>query len=184
MATAADLLTGLRFALSIAIFLVTAAGILPATSVLVAAAWLTDLLDGRLARRAKGETRLGSLDPIVDALVGVAIIAGLARAGSLAVGVAVIVIGGLGAWYLMTRIVTLLMILQALAYATLFWHFYQQQTDLWWVSVGVAMFITAVDARRLFSSILPVFFGGFRRLVLGDDARSEVRSVDVAEDEA
>ena len=46
---------------------------LPIVVLLIIACWVTDVLDGKLARQSKEPTRLGNLDPIVDWVLSVSV---------------------------------------------------------------------------------------------------------------
>jgi phosphatidylglycerophosphate synthase len=66
LGSVADLLTLMRLAAAPALAAAIAAGRLGLAAALLAAAWLTDALDGWAARASRRRTRLGGIDLVVD----------------------------------------------------------------------------------------------------------------------
>lgn len=81
VARAADTLTAVRVPLAVLLALVLAAERLMSGVVILICAWITDTLDGILARRAPGMTRLGLWDAYADGAVAVGLMAGLVWGG-------------------------------------------------------------------------------------------------------
>ncbi len=80
----ADALTIIRFSIALVIVylgVVEGATAFPHVVMLVVLAWVTDGLDGPLARRAKGRTRLGRFDFLIDVALTWASFAYLTLAG-------------------------------------------------------------------------------------------------------
>lgn len=80
----ADVLTLIRLAIAVLIVylgITAGAAAFPHVIVLVVVAWITDGLDGPLARRAKGRTRLGKIDFLIDVALTWASFAYLTLAG-------------------------------------------------------------------------------------------------------
>ncbi|UCC61700.1 MAG: CDP-alcohol phosphatidyltransferase family protein [Anaerolineae bacterium] len=104
--TLADLLTAVRFCLAGFILWLGVKGgaeALPAVVVTLILCWLTDLLDGPLARRdpSKRRTWIGDRDLEVDMSVGLAVLAYLTLAGYLALKAAIgyVVVCAAMLWY-------------------------------------------------------------------------------------
>jgi phosphatidylglycerophosphate synthase len=129
-------------------------------AVLLSAAWMTDLADGRLARRAASATRLGPWDPIADATVGMGVLVGLIVAGRVGI-VPWLVIGGvLFAGFIVTRNLALGMVVQALAYGLFIVELAIDAPHALWMPGATAAVIGIADAGRFVDEILPNFFSG------------------------
>ena len=81
LARTADVLTLARLAIAPVLVAALAAEQRGTAAALLAAAWLTDALDGRAARASDVPTRLGGADLLVDTAVGAGALLGLALAG-------------------------------------------------------------------------------------------------------
>ena len=83
VARTADHLTLSRIPLAAILVVVISSGRLaPAAGILILC-WITDTLDGILARRAPGMTRLGAWDPFVDGVVALGLMVGMVFGGYL-----------------------------------------------------------------------------------------------------
>lgn len=161
MAVAADALTAVRVPLAFGIALVIGLGdAIAAGAILLAVAWLSDVADGRLARRSAGHTALGPWDPIVDALVGLGVLLGLAVAERVMIFPWLPLAAVLLAAFLVTRNLALGMVLQAVAYGLLIVELAVDAPGALWVLGITAAVIGVLDARRLVEVVLPTFFSG------------------------
>lgn len=145
----ADVLTTARLGLALALPVVLGTGRLTVAAVLVSTAWISDILDGRLARSSAGEGRLGRWDLTADTAVGAGVLVGLTVAGELPVWYAVAALLVLGAWFLRTENFAGSMLLQLAGYVPLLWILWSEQTDWWWLPFVTAFLIGIVDWRRL-----------------------------------
>ncbi|NNK92457.1 MAG: CDP-alcohol phosphatidyltransferase family protein [Acidimicrobiia bacterium] len=169
----ADLLTLGRMALAPVIAVVVGADNLAAGVVVLIAAWLTDLADGRLARLRPGTSHLGAWDPLADAAIGAGLLAGLSASGRVTPVFAGIFIVVLGGGLVVLRNLALGMLLQAVAYAFLFGALWNDAREWFWALVIAVVPIAVIDGARLVRVILPDFFGGVRKLVPGDATPTE-----------
>lgn len=153
----ADALTATRLALTVPLFFAAGTDWLEPVAVIVTLAWWTDVFDGRLARLAPGNTRLGSWGPFADAAIGSALLAGLIVAGTPVVwglvGVALLVA------FVRTTNPAWCMLLQAVAYAV-FMSRLTMDTAGWLIPpVVTAMAILVINRDRLFGERLPFASG-------------------------
>lgn len=130
----------------------------PAT-LLLAAAWWSDFLDGHLARRADGDTRLGKWDLGVDTVVGGAAVVGLVGGGHIGwmwgVGV-----GVMGAGFVVTHNPALGMLVQAVGYGVVLWISASHSTGGLTVAVLTIVAILILNRSRFARWVLPTFFQG------------------------
>lgn len=159
LARAADGLTLLRVFIAIALALLVWLGEWPAVAMALAAAWLSDLLDGRLARAAGGGTRLGNWDMTVDTLVGAGLIVGLIAHGTLpdVVGFPALVV--FGVLHAMGNVAAS-MLLQLTGYLPTLLLLWQDRPTVWWLPFAVMVLAAAIDWRRLFLINIPAFIRG------------------------
>lgn len=156
---AADALTASRALVSIPLALVTTRGKWAATAVLLCAAWWSDFLDGRLARRAAAPTRLGDWDLTADTVVGAGLVVGLVAGGHLPLLWGVVA-ALFGAGFILTGNEAHSMLLQAMGYGPALWLI-AGTTVAGSALVGVTLAsIAIVDCSRLFEYVLPSFFAG------------------------
>ena len=159
-AVIADALTASRILLAMLLAIAIAMGSLPRAVLILVIAWLTDLLDGRLARAADEPTRLGDWDFRVDVGLGVAILVGLMLDGVASSWLVIAVIAVLAGLTIMTGNPAPSMLLLAFAYGWFLWILLDRRPSLWWLpfaSIGVLLMI---DWKRFFRVILPAFFRG------------------------
>lgn len=158
----ADALTMSRALLGVVLALVLVRGSLTPAAVMLSMAWLTDFADGRVARAARGRTRLGAFDLSADTLVGVGVLVGMAGSGAVPWPVAAIALPVLGGGYVLLRNEALAMSLQAIAYGAFLWRLWTEGSAWVWVPVLTVAVIAILDRRRFTGIVLPRFFGGVR----------------------
>lgn len=171
LARAADALTAARFVAAVAVVPLLASGRLSLVALLVSLSWLSDLVDGRLARASGHVTRLGPFDLTADTIFGGAIVVGLMAAGHLPLLIgtgSIIVFGGL----FITGNVAASMILQLTGYIPLLNVLWGEKPAIWWLPYAAAGFAAAIDWRRLVSTNVPAFLDG----VLGPLVKGRVAS--------
>lgn len=161
VALLADALTTSRFvlALLIAAWLGFADG-LTAGALILTVAWITDYADGTLARRSGGGTVMGTWDPVADATVGLGLIVGLAISGRIGPFPWLVVAAVLMAAFLVTRNLSLGMVLQAVAYGLLIVELAMDAPGSLWMLGATAAVIGVADGRRFAEVVLPTFFSG------------------------
>ncbi len=160
LALTADGLTGLRALLAIPLFWATAVENYPVAAGLLAVAWWSDFLDGRMARRATTPTKLGAWDPLCDALIGTALLGGLLSSGVVGVVpwglIGLVLLVAFISW----RNLSLGMLLQALAYAFFLANVWTAEPGWMVVLAGTIALILIFDWRRFTTEVLPTFFAG------------------------
>ena len=160
LALAADGLTALRALVAVPLFWATAAEAYSVGAALLAVAWWSDFLDGRLARRTTVPTRLGPWDAVFDALIGVALLGGLVGSGVVGFmpwGVLGLILLAAFLWW---RNLSLGMLLQALAYAFFLAQVWTEEPLWMLVLTGTILVILILDWRRFTTEVLPTFFAG------------------------
>jgi hypothetical protein len=160
LALGADALTAGRALLAPVLASLVAAGRLSAAAVGLGVAWLSDALDGRLARASGGHSRLGNWDFPADVAVGGGILAGLALAGVVPMPLALLILVGLGSGFLALRNPALGMVVQAFGYGAFLWRLWVEREPAGWVPVLVAAGIGILERRRFIHVVLPSFFRG------------------------
>lgn len=155
----ADALTVSRGLAALALIPLVWTEMWPVVGVVLSSAWLSDFLDGRLARGSGGRTRLGHWDVTADTAVGAGLVVGLMGNGTLPWlgGVAVIVI--VGALYLAGNLAAS-MIMQLTGYVPTLFILYDRQASLWWLPPITAGVIALIDWRRLLLINIPSFIRG------------------------
>ncbi len=176
--TLADLLTGLRFALAwVILWLGISAGAdaLPAAMMVLILAWITDLLDGPLARRdASGrKTWIGDRDLETDISVSIAVLAYLTLAHYVAPSTAV----GYGllcaAMLAKFRSRQLGMVVQAPPYAGIVFVALRDARNYGWLAVGYVLLVVAATWPRFPKVVIPQFLDGMRNLITHPEIRGE-----------
>ena len=165
MALTADILTAARGLIAFTLIASLAERRLTATAVLISLAWLTDLLDGRVARAGSTETRLGNWDLEVDTLVGAAVLVGLQMGGAIPSWLMWGTLLLLGIPFLILRRPTLAMALQAIAYASLLKLLWTEAGTARWLPPITIAAIMFIDFERFRTITLPAFFSGFLELL-------------------
>ncbi len=158
-ALVADLLTITRAGLAVLVIPAIWSGRLELAALIVSMAWLTDFLDGRLARMASDETRMGPWDLTVDTLFGAGLLVGLAGAHVVPVLFAVVAIVALGGWFV-TGNPTASMLLQLAGFLPLLRLLWLERPDAWWLPFLTAALIGLADWRRLLTINIPLFLRG------------------------
>ncbi len=168
MALIADALTASRLLLAVLMAVTVASGSLPTAILVLVVAWSTDLLDGRLARAASGETRLGAWDFRIDVSLGSAILIGLMLSGVASPWLVIVAITVLAGLTLLTGNPAPAMLLLAFAYAWFLWLLLDLRPPLWWLPFASIAALLVIDRRRFFRVILPAFFRGIAALGRGE----------------
>ncbi len=164
MARIADALTASRVLLAVWLAVVVASGSFPAATLVLVIAWLTDLLDGRVARATEADTRLGSWDFRIDVSLGTAILIGLMLNGLASAWLVVAAIAVLAGLTVLTGNPAPSMLLLAFAYAWFLWLLVDMRPRLWWLPFASILLLLVVDRRRFTRVILPAFFRGLATL--------------------
>lgn len=167
MAWVADVLTASRVVLALVIGIAVGADRLGVAVLVLMIAWLTDTLDGMIARASSGETKLGDWDFRVDVSLGIAILVGLAVADRIPVWLVVAAIALLAGWTWITGNPAPAMLMMALAYGWFLPVLIVEKPNFWWMPFGVIPVLLLLDWRRFFTVILPAFFKGMARI--GDE---------------
>ncbi len=164
----ADALTVSRVLLAVVLAVAVASGSFPTAAVIVVVAWLTDLLDGRIARATNTDTRLGDWDFRIDVSLAAAILIGLGLSGFASVWLVLTPIAVLTGLTLVTGNPAPSMLLVAIAYGWFLWLLLDQRPPLWWLPIAAIVLLLVIDWRRFFSVILPAFFKGIAALGRSD----------------
>lgn len=154
----ADLLTLYRMISAVLISGAIAAGALRATSVLLATAWASDFLDGRIARAGTG-SRLGRWDVIADVMVGAGAALGLAFSGVLPWWPVLAAVTVFGALFIAGNLAAG-MLLQLTGFVPLLWLLWTERPVLWWLPFITALLIGVLDWRTLVHVSIPNFLRG------------------------
>jgi phosphatidylglycerophosphate synthase len=168
----ADGLTFARLVIAVLLVPVLGAQHSAAAAVMVGAAWLTDFFDGRAARAAMGQTRLGAFDLWVDTLVGAGLLLGFVAWGWVPalVGVSLVVV--LFTAFAFTRNEALSFLLQAIGYGLLLWRTWQDGAygALAWL-LGLIVFLAVVNRRQFLGNAVPTFLKGMAAVFWGKPPR-------------
>lgn len=159
LANGADALTAARLLAAAVVVPLLASADWALAALLVALAWVSDLLDGRMARLSGETTRLGGLDLVADTIFGGAVIVGLVVGGFLPVWLglsALLVFGALFA----NGNVAAAMALQLTGFVPLLYELWQQKPVTWWAPFAVALLAATLDWRRLVFINIPAFVRG------------------------
>ena len=159
----ADGLTVLRLVIAIVLVPVTWSLSLGASAWLLSVAWVTDVLDGRLARAVAEEGRMGRWDLTADTAVGAGLLVGLAGSGEIPALFATAVLAILGTLFLKGSFVAS-MFLQAAGYSSLIALLWSRRPPLWWMPLVAAVLIGFIDWRRLLQVNIPGFLRPFKQL--------------------
>ncbi|MFZ0627054.1 MAG: CDP-alcohol phosphatidyltransferase family protein [Acidimicrobiia bacterium] len=154
-----DLLTLSRLGVAVLVVPVAWSLDLELTGILISAAWLTDFLDGRLARRSNVEGRMGRWDLTVDTLLGAGLLIGLTGAGEVPLWLTVVAMVVLGGWFFSGN-PTASMLLQLTGYVPLLLILWSRRPSAWQTPFLTAILIGVLDWRRLFTINIPAFLRG------------------------
>ena len=174
MAWVADVLTASRVVLALVVGVAVANNSYGVAIPVLMIAWLTDTLDGMIARAAKGTTRLGDWDFRVDVTLGIAILIGFAADGRGPIWLVVAIIGLFAGWTFVTGNPAPAMLMMGVAYGWFLPVLLIDRPIFWWMPFAAIPILLALDWRRFFTVILPAFFKGWARI--GSD-ESEVAPV-------
>lgn len=170
-AAIADALTASRLGLGLGLFWLVALDNLGWGAALLTLTWVTDFLDGRLARSTPQRTRLAAWDLRVDTTVGVGLLCGLAVANHIPWAV---VIGMLA----LASVTAMLgnpapaMVMLGVVYGFFMWMLLLGRPLGWWLPFASGAVIGIIDWHRFTKVILPAFFRGIAALALGKPARA------------
>lgn len=153
----ADGLTGTRLLVAPVLVLTAGSAHLSATAILVSVAWLTDMWDGRLARRSGIGGRLGAWDLRADTVVGLCLVAGLTIAGL--ANVWLLVVAGVLIWPFIAGNVTAAMLIQLAGFVPLLLLLWSRRPSAWWAPFVIALAAGILDWRRLLFVNIPAFLG-------------------------
>lgn len=159
LALAADTLTGFRFVAAVALLLLAASGAFTGVALLLSIAWITDFLDGRLARRAGTPTRFGRWDMWADTSLGVGLVIGLVIEGTLPpwIGLgSLLLFGGL----FLAGNLAAAMLTQLTGYLPVLWVLWTDRPTMWWIPFATFLSIGLADWRRLIFINIPAFLRG------------------------
>jgi phosphatidylglycerophosphate synthase len=165
LALLADALTAARAVAGVALAVLVAQGRLAEASLVLAAAWLSDALDGRLARASRRRTRLGPWDMPIDVGVGAGLLVGLGSADAMPAWLAALVLLVLGGGYLALRQPALGMALQAVGYAGFLWRAFEAGVPTRWAPVAVAVAIWLTEWGKFWRVEVPAFLSGIAEAV-------------------
>ncbi len=167
--TLADALTAARFCLAGFILWLGARGgaeALPAATVTLILAWITDVLDGPLARRdpTGHHTWIGDRDLETDVLVGLSVLAFLTLAGyvSLKAAIGYVAVCAVLLWHF--RSVHLAWAMQAPAYVGMIYATLRDAPRYGWAIVGYVVLIVVATWPRFPQVVVPGFLEGMRSL--------------------
>lgn len=157
----ADGLTLTRLVIAVALVSVAWAGELTPVAILVSLAWVTDLLDGKLARAGPAPGRWGARDLDVDTAVGAGLLIGLIGSG--AVTPWLMVPAAAFAWGHRRGNVAAAMLLQLCGYVPLLLLLWLRRPWGWPAPFVTAALVAMLDWRRLVLVNIPGFLGSLRR---------------------
>jgi hypothetical protein len=164
MAWVADALTASRVVLALVVGVAVASESMTVAILVLMLAWLTDTLDGMIARASSGTTRLGDWDFRVDVSLGVAILLGLAFADRAPIWLVLSAIGLLAGWTWVSGNPAPAMLMMALAYGWFLPILFIDRPNFWWLPFAMIPVLLALDWKRFFRVILPAFFKGMARV--------------------
>lgn len=157
LTVAADGMTILRLFLAVTVIPFAWAADLGTTGAVVSVAWLTDLADGRLARRSGQSGRLADWDLRADTAVGVGVLIGLTASGLVPVWLPIAV--ALLLWPFSRGNVTAAMLIQLAGFVPLLVLLWVHRPPGWWAPFLTAVLIGSLDWRRLVFVNIPAFLG-------------------------
>jgi phosphatidylglycerophosphate synthase len=167
-AVLADVLTGGRVVLGIAIVGALITDRVNLFSILLSLAWASDVFDGRLARSSGRRTLFGETDMLIDTVVGVCVLLGLALSDRAPLGLVLVGIVVLGALYLRTRNPAISQVLQGVAYGGALWLILRSPDATLLIPLGTLGVLMLLEYRKFFDKVLPMFFHGIASFVKGE----------------
>ena len=164
-AVLADILTGSRLALGVAVAGALVADRIHLFSILLTIAWASDVFDGRLARSSGRPTFFGEADMLVDTWVGACVLVGLALSGRAPLWLVIIGIAVLGAVYLRTKNPAVSQVLQGIAYGAALWLIYRSEETTLAIPLGTLAVLLLIEYKKFFGKVLPMFFQGIAAII-------------------
>ncbi len=167
LARLADWLTLARFGMGLVAAVAFGSGQVDLGAAVVGAGWWSDLIDGRLARRAGGGTRYGHLDLPADFALITGAFVGLLLDRRLATGVIIgcVVLFALAVG---TRTPAPALLFMGTVDVIMLWLLYTEGAWAKWPVLLTPMAALMFDGRRLFRVVLPAFFRSAWGLLSGE----------------
>jgi len=167
-AALADLLTGSRLVMGVAVVGALLADRVQLFSILLSVAWATDVFDGRLARSSGRRTLFGETDMLVDTWVGAGVLMGLGLSDRAPLWLVITGIVLLGAVYLWTENPAISQVLQGIAYAAALWLIFTTEDATLAIPLGTLAVLMLLEYKKFFGKVLPMFFGGVAAFLKGE----------------
>jgi len=159
IAAIADGLTALRLIAAMVLLVFAWSGIWQGVAVTLTVAWLSDFLDGRMARQANGLTKLGPFDLPADTAVGAGLLIGLIGAGEIPAWLGIGALVLFGAVYAAGNLAAS-MLLQLSGFLPTLWVLWRYRPPAWWLPVVTALGIAILDWEQLMKVNIPGFIRG------------------------
>ena len=172
----ADILTGCRLVIAVIVAAVVGAQSLDWAAVLISVAWLTDFLDGRIARSTDQQTRLHAWDLRADAILGIGLLVGMAIGGYLAWWTVPILVGLLGGATQLLKNPSPAMLMLGLTYARFLWLMLFETKQFGWMPFAMLPVLAIFDWHRFIRVIMPAFFKSAAALLRGR-AKSDMEPI-------
>lgn len=173
MALVADLLTFSRFLIAVAVILLGLfyrERVFRGVILLLLAGWSTDVLDGKLARRAKGQTLLGDFDFLLDVVMVLSSFVYLVLSGFLSSRLALFYLAFLLLVYVLFRSKSILMLFIAPLTFLPFFLAYQHDHTAFLIACAWALIAICFERKRFFG-VIAEFAAEFPGGYLKDTAR-------------
>lgn len=173
MALVADLLTFSRLFIAVAVVLLGlfyGERVFRGVVLLLLAGWSTDILDGKLARMAKGHTMLGGFDFLLDLLMVVSSFIYLSLSGFVSGRLALIYLFALTLVFVMFHSKSVLMLLIAPLTFLPFFIAYQHDHAVFLIACVWALIAFCFERKRFFG-VIAEFAAGFPGGYLKNTAR-------------
>lgn len=161
----ADLMTGSRLVLGVAVAGALIADRIHLFAILLTVGWASDVFDGRLARSSGRSTLFGEADMLVDTWVGACVLVGLALSDRAPLWVVVVGITVLGALYLRTRNPAFSQVLQGIAYGAALWLIFRSEETTVAIPLGSLAVLMLMEYKKFFGKVLPMFFQGIAAII-------------------
>ncbi len=177
-AVLADLLTILRFPAAVTVFGLGAMGSFDGAALVLCVAWLSDVMDGRLARSTEVPSRFGPLDVYADTGVALGSTGGLVVAGHLPAGPTITVTAGLLFLAIWRHHQMPAMTFMAAAHVAMLTIALRHGSWGGPLMLAVIVSMAVFDRQRLMTVLIPRFLDGFRRSGgSGETGRDHSRSI-------
>ena len=152
-AVLADVLTGGRVALGVAAAGALGGDRLHLFSILLSAAWVSDVFDGRLARSSGRRTWFGENDMLVDTFVGACVLVGLAISHRAPAWLVAVGIGVLGTIYLKTKNPAISQVLQGIAYGAALWFIFTSADATLAIPLGTLAALMVLEYEKFIGKV-------------------------------